>query len=405
MTKTQKDSEHRRRVRKYAEEGIDFYGTYGRYEIYIPQTYEASCKLGRGTRWCTAASNEESSRSYFERYSSEGPLYVLINRDDPEEKYQIHFYSGQFMDINDARVDEDKLTQIMETSPELLMFEKEANYNRDGVLSLELDNMFKAASIQAKISRGDAKLNMNAKALINWLLYYVPKEVDGESLPERDHDDKDIWILNGKSYLVLSWGEAIERLKSIIDTAEWNEEDPIENIIWDLSQKSYFKFEDYIDYDAFKERFTANSREIYQRAAESMSEEELAEFLYWHDALDSFGNGVFSRWGTHEPDYSSCTLSKDRLVELYVNTCMDEHGNIFNGETEREKKRSVQFAISNRTTFDMVCREGLVDWYGVAENIVITESRALFLLLAGKPGDFNGGRYEYNLETFFIIPQ
>ena len=71
------------------------------WEIWIPETYEASCALGSGTHWCTATGN---TRGYYDDYIEQGPLYVIISKKDPHEKYQFHFESRQFMDKNDREI-------------------------------------------------------------------------------------------------------------------------------------------------------------------------------------------------------------------------------------------------------------------------------------------------------------
>ena len=67
--------------------------------VYIPHTYEASRKIGGDTSWCTASSDDR----YFNMYTKEGPLYVNIRKSDGA-KFQFHFPTGQFMDINDEEV-------------------------------------------------------------------------------------------------------------------------------------------------------------------------------------------------------------------------------------------------------------------------------------------------------------
>ena len=62
------------------------------------------------TRWCTAS----SSYSYFERYSPQGPLYIIRDKNDivqegrgagePKPIYQFHFPSNQFMDADDRSI-------------------------------------------------------------------------------------------------------------------------------------------------------------------------------------------------------------------------------------------------------------------------------------------------------------
>ena len=71
------------------------------WEIYIPSTYENSCKLGQGTKWCTASNSNDF---YFNDYTKRGKLYILINKKD-NVKYQFHFESKQFMDKEDECID------------------------------------------------------------------------------------------------------------------------------------------------------------------------------------------------------------------------------------------------------------------------------------------------------------
>lgn len=72
------------------------------FDIYVPKTYEASCKLGRGSSWCTASTQNDY---YFDYYTRNGNLYILISKHDPEnQKYQFHFQSDSFMDIDDHSI-------------------------------------------------------------------------------------------------------------------------------------------------------------------------------------------------------------------------------------------------------------------------------------------------------------
>lgn len=80
----------------------------------IPLTQEASCKLGRGTRWCTAMQNY----NMFDEYSSEGSLYIW--RDNAGNKYQFHFGKFlQFMDSRDRPINDLLLGEFRSTHPVL----------------------------------------------------------------------------------------------------------------------------------------------------------------------------------------------------------------------------------------------------------------------------------------------
>lgn len=70
------------------------------WEVWVPHTYEASCKLGRGTSWCTASTESDH---YFRSYTKSGKLYIIINKHNGE-KYQFHFESASFMDAEDESI-------------------------------------------------------------------------------------------------------------------------------------------------------------------------------------------------------------------------------------------------------------------------------------------------------------
>lgn len=80
--------------------------------ILVPHTKEAAIQYGKGTKWCTAAIND----NMFNSYNKEGPLYILINKQNPSEKYQFHFESDQFMDSEDYEID---LKTFLQENPEI----------------------------------------------------------------------------------------------------------------------------------------------------------------------------------------------------------------------------------------------------------------------------------------------
>lgn len=84
--------------------------------IYVPLSYAGSCTLGKGTSWCTAYSEDDG---YYNKYTKQGPLYILINNNDKSEKYQFHFESEQFMDKDDHDID---LHSFIDKYPEVGKF-------------------------------------------------------------------------------------------------------------------------------------------------------------------------------------------------------------------------------------------------------------------------------------------
>ena len=88
-----------------------------KYDVYMIEDQgdlgkEAACFYGgqnKETRWCTSA----PGLSYFNTYIKQGPLYVLVDKTDtevgdisglPKHRYQFHFPSNQFMDVNDRQI-------------------------------------------------------------------------------------------------------------------------------------------------------------------------------------------------------------------------------------------------------------------------------------------------------------
>lgn len=91
-------------ARKHSDLGTEAELIYedSNWEIWIPKTYEASCKLGNGSHWCTATTENDY---YYNQYTELGKLYINLNKKDPDEMYQFHFETGSFMDKYDEEID------------------------------------------------------------------------------------------------------------------------------------------------------------------------------------------------------------------------------------------------------------------------------------------------------------
>jgi len=82
-----------------------------------PEDEEAACYYGQGTKWCTAATR---GNNMFNHYKNTGDMFIILPK-QPEhdgEKYQLHFYSEQFMNEDDDPVDLQWL--LVQRFPELL---------------------------------------------------------------------------------------------------------------------------------------------------------------------------------------------------------------------------------------------------------------------------------------------
>ena len=106
------NSARRSAVEKGKDE-IEKYYEDNKWFIIIPKTEAASRYWGKHTRWCTAA---DSKNNMFNIYNNKGPLYILINKNNPNKKYQFHFESSQFMDVDDTPID---MSMFLEDNPEI----------------------------------------------------------------------------------------------------------------------------------------------------------------------------------------------------------------------------------------------------------------------------------------------
>jgi hypothetical protein len=103
----------------------------GPIKVIIPKSVEASQYFGKGTRWCTAAENNNMFKTY-----SRGTdvLYIIVLRGN-KNKYQIHFGTKQFMDPEDRPVSPETLIDLCTKYPKLTeIFSTQAKSNEWPVL-------------------------------------------------------------------------------------------------------------------------------------------------------------------------------------------------------------------------------------------------------------------------------
>lgn len=93
--------------------------------VMTPTTERAACYLGVTSQWCTtwgpySLEKRNSTReNYFNKYNKQGPLYIIINKEDHDEKYQFHFESKQYMNSSDSQI---KTAEFMDENKELKYF-------------------------------------------------------------------------------------------------------------------------------------------------------------------------------------------------------------------------------------------------------------------------------------------
>ena len=106
--------------------------------IMIPKTKRASCLIGKGTQWCTAA---DQSNNMFDSHNSQGPLYVMVDKYN-DEKYQLHFETNQLMDATDRPISASYFfDHIMEGSGAFTFLQESNDKFWDFVLETSAEDM------------------------------------------------------------------------------------------------------------------------------------------------------------------------------------------------------------------------------------------------------------------------
>ena len=92
--------------------------------IIIPEDQKAACYYGQGTRWCTAAKNNNMYDNY------DWPLFILVPKNPTHEgeKYQVQVSGGDWMDETDSPV---SVIDIVNRFPTVNLKEVFGKYDRD----------------------------------------------------------------------------------------------------------------------------------------------------------------------------------------------------------------------------------------------------------------------------------
>ena len=179
-----------------------------KWEVYVPETKGASCALGKGTEWCTAAPGLDY---YEDTHSKEHPLIIFINKQNPDEKYQFHYKTNQFMDKNDKKVKPKliffKLNEIVKSLSDKLPKEtiKSANLykieklpNGEYAQTIEKANGDKYWYQNGKLHRENGPAVEKANGDKHWFLNANRHREDGPAIEYADGEKQ--WWLNNKQH-------------------------------------------------------------------------------------------------------------------------------------------------------------------------------------------------------------
>lgn len=89
------------RIKIAAEDDYDTVFDDYSFTVYVPNTHEASMKLGKGTEWCTAHENP----MWYEKYTDGGYKLYIIKNKETGERYQYSDLDGDILDQEDEEFD------------------------------------------------------------------------------------------------------------------------------------------------------------------------------------------------------------------------------------------------------------------------------------------------------------
>jgi hypothetical protein len=152
--------------------------------IITPKTEYTACYYGRNTEWCTAwgeMSFDERHKGKTSRFEGhQYGLYVIINRNNQNEKYQFHFDSNQYKDVMDRELDKDG-----EPFKELIkIFSKDEVLDKLQEVDKELTKL-KILSLSGRIleylTKGGKKFIMKlSNNSIQYIFMYSSSEIQGK---------------------------------------------------------------------------------------------------------------------------------------------------------------------------------------------------------------------------------
>jgi hypothetical protein len=173
--------------------------------MYTPKSEKAAAYLGVGTEWCTAWGPYSTNPSYRERkshftsHNNQGPLYVIIDRNEPSRKYQFHFETKQFMDKNDRKIDTGEFFQTNQEVTEYFfpsLYDDTSEVSREETDKMNFLNSGQTAKLVERIVGNSenpitlALINMEDDELVAELKKYIND--DNVDSIEWDYRDKEL---------------------------------------------------------------------------------------------------------------------------------------------------------------------------------------------------------------------
>ena len=193
--------------RRLKQEETTYLGTFGDWTVAMPHTKESSCQLGKGTTWCTAATQSQNLfLSYVAGNEENIILYYLIkkggdSRTDPTAKISVGFVNGKpYLQGTDGHITVDaankgytekELRSVLGDQYEPIMDAMKAHAAKIGGKHPAKEQMKKIAKDPVALEKETANMATDER-------YYFIKQVlnSGPSLEvfEKISNDEDYYI-------------------------------------------------------------------------------------------------------------------------------------------------------------------------------------------------------------------
>jgi hypothetical protein len=262
------------------------------WEVYIPKTQRAASYLGVGTNWCTTwgeyCLNPEykTSTNQFESYNRRDKLYIVVNKQDPQKKYQFHFQSKSFMNKHDNPINlKDFFTNHEELIsvfyPSLYDEVSEQEFAQDLKRIQYLPDIFQEKLIGRLVQGSD-------NPVVNAIVHQQAGPVAlFFGLVEADHSDDERWdnsnyVEYGDTTLQLN----LDKIGSVIEDLDRAYSTAASQYGWEVNASEHFYGSDII-----KEQF----------------EKDLEQFLKDHET------DLKEKFGVHLQDL----MNREELYEKY----------------------------------------------------------------------------------------
>ena len=303
------------------EKDIDYFTLLNgdKWYIFKPISEKGACVLGTGTQWCTAWGQYSTNPEYKERlnhfktHNNQGPLYILINKDDNSDKYQFHFESKQFKNKYDYEIDKQT---FIETNEEIKKFYFPSLFGLEGDFEKQFEKiiLLNSKDISELITKIYGYKNKLAAAILSKdedkvLTCYKTNEDDEDTFLYNEIDDLD----ENEIVFISELSGDMEGVKDELETLrnqEYNASDNVYSSIHEMSDDEEF-FDDLCE-KIFKEYFDANFDSKIYKIIGKISFEKFKDRYY-----DQFRKDEKIIEGIKE-------IISDNSVDEYEQECKEE---------------------------------------------------------------------------------